>query len=72
MTVETRGERMLELRKARMAASPPILRGAFRPFFVLGALWAVIYLRRRSSIAPVVSHAGFNSLEVIRIAVTGA
>ncbi len=39
---------------------------------VLGALWAVIYLRRRSSIAPVVSHAGFNSLEVIRIAVTGA
>jgi membrane protease YdiL (CAAX protease family) len=37
----------------------------------LGAMWAVIYLRRRSSIAPVVSHAGFNSLEVLRIAMVG-
>jgi len=44
MTVETRGERMLELRKARMAASPPILRGGFRPFFLVGALWAVVAL----------------------------
>jgi uncharacterized protein involved in response to NO len=44
MTVETRGERMLALRKARMAASPPILRGGFRPFFLVGALWAVIAL----------------------------
>jgi len=38
---------------------------------VLGAVWAVLYLRRRSSLAPVVSHAGFNSLEVLRIALTG-
>jgi membrane protease YdiL (CAAX protease family) len=38
----------------------------------LGAFWAVIYLRRRSSIAPLVSHAGFNSLEVLRVAITGA
>ena len=30
---------------------------------VLGAFWAVVYLRRRSSVAPIVSHAGFNSLE---------
>ena len=37
----------------------------------LGAFWAVIYVRRRSSIAPVVSHAGFNSLEVLRIAMVG-
>ena len=37
----------------------------------LGAVWAVLYLRRRSSIAPVVSHAGFNSLEVLRIAMVG-
>lgn len=37
----------------------------------LGAFWAVLYLRRRSSVAPVVSHAGFNSLEVLRIAVGG-
>jgi membrane protease YdiL (CAAX protease family) len=35
----------------------------------LGAFWAVVYLRRRSSVAPVVSHAGFNSLEILRVAV---
>jgi membrane protease YdiL (CAAX protease family) len=39
---------------------------------VLGAFWAIVYLRRRSSIAPAVSHAGFNSLEVLRIAVGGS
>lgn len=39
---------------------------------VLGAFWAVLYLRRRSAIAPLVSHAGFNSLEVLRVAVFGA
>ena len=32
---------------------------------LLGAFWAVVYLRRRSTIAPMVSHAGFNSLEVL-------
>jgi membrane protease YdiL (CAAX protease family) len=37
----------------------------------LGAVWAGIYLRRRSSIAPVVSHAGFNSLEILRVALVG-
>ena len=39
---------------------------------LLGALWAVVYVRRRSSIAPMVSHAGFNSLEVLRLALTGS
>lgn len=39
---------------------------------VLGAFWAVLYLRRRSSVAPVVSHAGFNSLEVLRVALMGS
>lgn len=38
---------------------------------VLGAFWAIVYARRRSSVAPIVSHAGFNSLEVVRIVVTG-
>jgi membrane protease YdiL (CAAX protease family) len=38
----------------------------------LGAFWALLYLRRRSSIAPLVSHAGFNSLEVLRVAIGGA
>jgi membrane protease YdiL (CAAX protease family) len=37
----------------------------------LGAFWAGVYLRRRSSIAPVVSHAGFNSLEILRVAMVG-
>jgi len=37
---------------------------------VLGAIWAIVYLRRRSSVAPIVSHAGFNSLEVLRLALT--
>ena len=40
----TRGETMLALRKARMAASPPILRGGFRPFFFFGAAWGVVAL----------------------------
>ncbi len=39
---------------------------------MLGAFWAVLYLRRRSVIAPLVSHAGFNSLEVLRVAAFGA
>lgn len=40
---------------------------------LMGALWAGVYLRRRSCVAPMVSHAGFNSLEVLRIAlVSGA
>ena len=38
---------------------------------VLGFFWALLYLDRRSSIAPVVSHAGFNSLEILRIALVG-
>jgi membrane protease YdiL (CAAX protease family) len=38
---------------------------------VLGAFWAAVYLRRRSSIGPIVSHSGFNSLEVLRVATFG-
>jgi membrane protease YdiL (CAAX protease family) len=33
----------------------------------LGAVWALLYLDRRSSVAPVISHAGFNSLEILRV-----
>jgi uncharacterized protein len=36
---------------------------------LLGLMWAVMYVRRRSSVAPVVSHAGFNSIEIVRIAI---
>ena len=42
--METRGEQMLALRRARLAASPPFLRGGFRPFFLGGATWAFIAL----------------------------
>ena len=42
--MQTRGEQMLALRRSRMAAAPPILRGGFRPFFLGGALWAVVAL----------------------------
>ena len=38
---------------------------------VLGAFWALIYLRRRSALAPIISHSGFNSLEILRVAITG-
>lgn len=40
----TRGEQMAALRRARMAAAPPIFRGGFRPFFLGGAMWAVVAL----------------------------
>jgi membrane protease YdiL (CAAX protease family) len=33
----------------------------------MGAFWAVVYLRRRSSVAPMVSHALFNTIEVLLI-----
>jgi uncharacterized protein involved in response to NO len=42
--MKTRGEEMLALRKARMAAAPPFLRGGFRPFFFGGAAWALVAL----------------------------
>ena len=42
--MQTRGEQMLALRRARLAASPPFLRGGFRPFFFGGAAWAVLAL----------------------------
>jgi membrane protease YdiL (CAAX protease family) len=38
---------------------------------ILGAVWAWMYVRRRSSVAPMVSHAAFNSLEIVRVALIG-
>jgi len=32
----------------------------------LGAFWGIVYLRRRSAIAPIVSHAGFNVLQMLQ------
>ena len=39
----TNSER-LELRKRRMAESPALLRGGFRPFFLGAAIWAIVAL----------------------------
>ncbi len=38
---------------------------------VLGAFWGLVYLRRRSIAAPVVSHAGFNLMEIFRYTLYG-
>ena len=32
---------------------------------LLGAFWALVYLRRRSSVAPIVSHAAFDLLQIV-------
>jgi len=32
---------------------------------LLGAFWGLVYLRRRSAIAPMVSHAGFDLLQIV-------
>jgi membrane protease YdiL (CAAX protease family) len=36
---------------------------------LLGAFWGVIYLRRRSVAAPMVSHAGFNLLQILQLVI---
>ena len=41
---KNRGTVLAELRRARMAASPPVLRGGFRPFFLGAAVWALVAL----------------------------
>jgi membrane protease YdiL (CAAX protease family) len=33
---------------------------------LLGAFWGTVYLRRRSSVAPMVSHAGFDLVQVLQ------
>ena len=38
---------------------------------VLGVLWGAIYLRRRSVAAPMVAHAGFNLLQVVKFVMWG-
>ncbi len=37
----------------------------------LGAFWAIVYLRRRSVGAPIVSHSGFNLLQIVQFGVIG-
>ena len=37
----------------------------------LGAFWGIIYLRRRSVVAPMISHGGFNLVQTLQYLVTG-
>jgi CAAX protease family protein len=39
---------------------------------LLGAFWAVVYLRRRSAVAPMVSHAGFDLVQIAQFVFTRA
>jgi membrane protease YdiL (CAAX protease family) len=36
---------------------------------LLGAFWALVYLARRSVVAPVVSHSGFNLLQLVQLVI---
>jgi len=36
---------------------------------LLGAMWGVVYLRRRSAVAPMVSHAAFDLLQILQFVV---
>jgi membrane protease YdiL (CAAX protease family) len=38
---------------------------------ILGAFWGYVYIARRSIIAPVVSHSGFNAAEIFVFIVSG-
>jgi len=38
---------------------------------LLGAFWGMIYLRRRSSVAPIVSHAGFDLVQILQFFAVG-
>jgi membrane protease YdiL (CAAX protease family) len=38
---------------------------------LLGAFWGVVYLRRRSVVAPMVSHSGFDLLQIVQVFVVG-
>jgi membrane protease YdiL (CAAX protease family) len=37
----------------------------------MGAFWAIVYIRRRSIVAPLVSHSGFNLLELAQYLAVG-
>jgi len=39
---------------------------------LLGLLWGVLYVKRRSVVLPMVNHAGFNALQVLQAAVVRA
>jgi membrane protease YdiL (CAAX protease family) len=38
---------------------------------LLGVFWGIVYLRRRSAVAPMVSHSGFNVLQIAQFLLAG-
>ena len=38
---------------------------------LLGVFWGIVYLRRRSAVAPLVSHSGFNLLQIVQYLLVG-
>jgi len=38
---------------------------------LLGVFWGIVYLRRRSAVAPIVSHSGFNLLQIAQYLLVG-
>jgi membrane protease YdiL (CAAX protease family) len=38
---------------------------------LLGVFWGIVYLRRRSVVAPIVSHSGFNLLQIAQYLLVG-
>ena len=38
---------------------------------ILGVFWGIVYLRRRSAVAPIVSHSGFNLLQIAQYLLVG-
>jgi membrane protease YdiL (CAAX protease family) len=38
---------------------------------LLGVFWGVVYLRRRSVVAPIVSHSGFNLVQIVQFLAIG-
>jgi membrane protease YdiL (CAAX protease family) len=39
---------------------------------LLGLTWGFVFLRRQSSVAPVVSHSGFNAAQIVQFAILGS
>ena len=39
---------------------------------LLGVVWGAVYLWRRSTVAPMVSHAGFNTAQIIQFVLFGS
>ena len=39
---------------------------------LMGVAWGLVFLRRRSIVAPAVCHAGFNAAQIVQFIIAGA